>query len=173
MRRVSNAPMRAMTPTGKRMRLRLMPRAERATISLSMDMRPRPSMTPTSTAMGIVKTKTLGRMHRKSCAICEPEPEWRTKRSMRRTSLGAQGTKVRESGASYFANNIAVENAHGEKGSVTWGGRASGVLWQLRKKRFTTVDTQSQEECGGLSVRVLRSVAGLPNCGGKPAIQSG
>jgi hypothetical protein len=31
--------------------------------------------------------------------------------------------EAEEGVASYFASNIAVENAHGEKGSVTWGGR--------------------------------------------------
>ena len=43
-------------------------------ISLSMDMRLRPRRTPIRTAMGMVKTRMLGMMQRKSVAIWEPEP---------------------------------------------------------------------------------------------------
>ena len=63
--KVRTAPITARTPTGTRMRLREMPREVMAMISLSMDMRPRPRRTPMRTAMGMVKTRTLGTMQRK------------------------------------------------------------------------------------------------------------
>ena len=84
--RLTIKPETARTPTGSKMRRRPMPRAVSAMISLSADMRPRPSSTPMSTAMGIVKVKTAGKMQRNSLRIWEPEPVWRTKSSMRRTS---------------------------------------------------------------------------------------
>jgi len=62
--KVRTAPITARTPTGTRMRLREIPREVMAMISLSMDMRPRPTRTPMRTAMGMVKTSTLGTMHR-------------------------------------------------------------------------------------------------------------
>src|SRR5438876_4801080 len=55
---VSNAPTRASTPTGKRIRRLPMPREVSAMISLSADIRPSPSNTPISVAIGTVKTKT-------------------------------------------------------------------------------------------------------------------
>ena len=75
---VSNAPTRASTPTGKRIRRLPMPREVSAMISLSADIRPSPSNTPISVAIGTVKTKTPGKMHRNSSRICAPEPTWRT-----------------------------------------------------------------------------------------------
>ena len=46
-----------------------MPEAFSATISLSEERRPRPMKTPTSTAMGIVKIRTGGSVHRNSSAM--------------------------------------------------------------------------------------------------------
>src|SRR5229473_1601563 len=95
MARVIRAPASARTPTGRSIRRRPMPNAVSAMISLSADIRPSPRSTPISVAIGTVKTNTPGKMQRNSLKICVPEPAWRTKSSMRRTSCGTKKTKVK------------------------------------------------------------------------------
>ena len=88
-------PENASTPTGSRILRRPIPRAVSAMISLSADIRPSPSSTPIKIAMGTVKVKTPGKIHRKSFRTCEPLPLCRTNSSISRTSCGTKKTNVK------------------------------------------------------------------------------
>jgi hypothetical protein len=92
--RVINAEAAATKPTGNKSRRKLIPQACSATISLSAERRPSPISTPTSTAIGSVKVRTGGSEQRKSFATVHVPPEWRTIKSISRTSCGTKKTKV-------------------------------------------------------------------------------
>ena len=118
--------MTASQPTGMRMRLRLMPRAVRAMISLSMDMRPRPRRTPMRTDMGIVKTRRLGMMQRKRVSDLRGGTGMADEDLHEMDEFGdeedeGENEEAEEGVASNFAGDVAVEDAHGEKGECNMG----------------------------------------------------
>jgi len=85
----------ATKPMGTSNRRRLIPEAWIATISLSAESRPSPIRTPTRTAIGIVKASTGASEQMKRSATVRMPPEWRTTKSIKRTSCGTKKTNVK------------------------------------------------------------------------------
>ena len=124
--KVSAAPMTARTPTGRRMRLRLMPSAVRAMISLSMDMRPRPSKTPIEHGHGNGEDQQAGddaeeKREDLRAGTGVADEEFHEANEFGNEQNEGKNEEAEESVTYNFPNNVAIEDAHDAKRECNMG----------------------------------------------------